>query len=71
MSTLKEIFTSRAVMTALLGVATAIVGFYGWIPTEIWVPLVGLFAAIFLKFTTDDLGVTIGRTIARSLREDK
>ena len=71
MSSLIQILTSRAVMTALLGVLTAIVGFYGLIPDEIWVPVVALLTAIFIQFTADDLGVAVGRTIARTLREDK
>ena len=65
---IKDILTSRAVWMAVLAVFTAAVGLYGWLPNEIWIPIVALLTAIFTKFTVNDLGVAIGRTIARALR---
>ena len=66
--TFKDIFTSRAVWTAILAFASALIGYYTAIPEEVWIPFVALLTAIFIKFTVNDLGYEIGRSMGRALR---
>lgn len=68
-STIKDILTSRAVWTALITLIGVLIMYYTNVPSEIWQSVAALMSVVVLKFTVDDLGVTIGRTIAKGLRE--
>jgi hypothetical protein len=71
MGTINDLLTSRAVWTAVIGLATTLVLRYAQIPAEVWQSVVALFTVIVAKFTVDDLGLTIGRTIALTMREER
>lgn len=69
MSFINDLITSRAIMTAFLGLVGVLVMRYTQVPAEVWQSVLALFTVIVAKFTVDDLGLTIGRTIARTMRE--
>lgn len=71
MSTIQDILKSRAVWTAVIGLVSTLVLYYAQIPAEIWQSILALFAVLVAKFTVDDLGVTIGRTIALTMSEER
>lgn len=71
MNTFNDILTSRAVWTAAIGLATTLVLRYAQVDPEVWQSVVALFTVIIAKFTVDDMGETIGRTIALTMREEQ
>lgn len=71
MDFLRDLIKSRAVMTALIGLIGVLVMYYSAIPAEIWQSVLALLTVIVAKFTVDDLGLTIGRTIALTMEEQR
>lgn len=69
MDFIRDLVTSRAIMTAFLGLIGVLVLRYTQVPAEVWQSVLALLTVIVAKFTVDDLGLTIGRTIARTMRE--
>lgn len=71
MNFLRDLIQSRAVMTAFIGLIGVLVMYYSAVPAEIWQSILALLTVIVAKFTVDDLGLTIGRTIALTMREER
>ena len=69
MDTIRDIFTSRAVWSAIIGLVGVLVLRYNQVPDEIWQSVLALVTVVIAKFTIDDLGLTIGRTIALTMEE--
>lgn len=71
MNFLRDLIQSRAVMTAFIGLIGVLVMYYSAVPEEIWQSILALLSVIVAKFTVDDLGLTIGRTIALTMKEER
>jgi len=64
-----SLFRSRAFITAVFGVITVLVMRYLNVPDDVWVSVSAVIIIAISHFTVDDLGKTIGRTIALTMRE--
>jgi hypothetical protein len=69
MNIIKDLWQSRAVMTAFIGLIGVLVLRYTQVPDDVWQSVLALLTVIVAKFTVDDLGLTIGRTIALTMKE--
>lgn len=64
-----EVLLNKEVLTAIFGVITVLVMRYLNVPEEIWQSVVVLAGILIAKFGIDDLGETIGRSMARALSD--
>lgn len=62
---------SKAFWSALIAFVGVVIMRFTQVPPEIWQSFVGLASAVVLAFLGDEVGVSLGKSMAKSLLEFK